>query len=719
MNITTGRKFFSALIGWTWFLSGSVTVEVTNTIGIPLSSIQVESPFFVALTVKNAASMQSWPVIESLDKVHIIGQRAEAKKTDGTSQQEEEKKIIYTVIADKPGSYTFGVRQTGTQKSSLHTITVVEGSYPPTTQAPSYTLSIPLKPYVVGERIPFVLRFSTQRPDVKLVHLETVHAKNIVVGELSAGDARVKVDNEELTSIIEYKGYFYTQNAGELVIDPLRADYTTPQTHNSPFFAGFFLGMSPNVHAVYTKQQRLKIDPLPPTDLPVTALGEFSAYTAHLSSHKAKRGDALLLTLSLEGKANFDAIGAPKPTAPEGIRLYESKTSISKTPTGEKKEWEFVIQGLKEGSYTIPPQELYYFDTESRSYKKIATKSSRFVITPGPASQPKKSPQSQQRESIQPKEQKEASIQAPLQATETQPLLEIPWTLFWILMSIPLIIALGNGLYPFITPLTTPYIRRVREYCILLQAQRRVESARRAQSPKELYRSLKSSMTAYLGLPKDASLEDMSHALRTRGITKEDTHEWEQLYTTLLQYSSYAPNQTQDFSQDLFKKAHQWLARLKKLRKQLMLLLLGVSFIGSINAGTEEGALQVITFLHTVSLSIPFLIGQLAVIVTWALMWYYGMKRKKRSFVLATVLFFVSLIGWIPHAKNHYYPTLYVGPEGASLYLSPDKNSLIREKLKADEKITIAQKKDLWYYVFSSRGNGWVNANEVALKTRL
>ncbi|MBA2307197.1 BatD family protein, partial [Candidatus Dependentiae bacterium] len=222
-----GKKLLMLSVASAGLLSGSMTLEITNTLGIPLTSINVGAPFFVIISLKGTVP-DRWPVIDSLDKVHIVGQRTEAKTREGSPADRDEKKLIYTVIADKPGALSLGPAHSGMQRSNAKTISVVEGHYPSasSTLKPSYTISIPSKHYVVGERIPFTLTFSTRREESKLAHLETLHGEGIKGEILTTGEAKVIASNGELTSVIEYKGYFYAAKTGELILRPLRADYT-------------------------------------------------------------------------------------------------------------------------------------------------------------------------------------------------------------------------------------------------------------------------------------------------------------------------------------------------------------------------------------------------------------------------------------------------------------------------------------------------------------
>ena len=44
--------------------------------------------------------------------------------------------------------------------------------------------------------------------------------------------------------------------------------------------------------------------------------------------------------------------------------------------------WEYVVQGLKPGTFTIPAQSIRFFDTNSRQYKTLKTEPLTITVTP-------------------------------------------------------------------------------------------------------------------------------------------------------------------------------------------------------------------------------------------------------------------------------------------------------------------------------------------------
>ena len=716
MSTTTGKTLFILTLVYASLLSGSIGLEITNTLGIPLTSIQVGAPFFVTVSLKEGYSSSKWPTVDSLDKLHIVGQRTEIKSSNDSSVLQEEKRMIYTVIADKPGVLTLGPAHQGNVSSPTQAVTIVEGRYPASSKAsiPTYTLSIPSKNYVMGERVPFSLTFASQRAESKLTHLETLHGKNIKVENLNAGEAKVLVKNGELVSLIEYHGYFYPMAPGKVVIPPLRADYTLPLPNQSSFPKAFFLGAFAQTHAVYTQQKILTIDPLPATDLPLHAIGELTHYTAELDPSQAPRGEALMLRITVEGIANFDTLRLPELSAPEGIRMYESKSTVSKTLDGEKKEWEFVVQGVKEGTYSLVIPPLHYFDTTTRSYKKITTPALSFTITPGaplPAEQKK-----EEKPTVETAKEETVEKTIP-QSTSSE--IEIPWTLFLVLLSIVPGVIIGRRLYLALEPRAQRSTHTLYRTWILFRASKAIQEAQRTNNASQLYDIMKQVMATYLHVPLDTTQEEMSRLLKNRGFSEKAQHEWSTLYNQLLLSSPYVPKKTTVPPSNVITMAQHWIQQLKKGPKHLYGFLLLCSIGTTLEASPSveyEAFFQGLTHLSSY---IPFIMWQLLVLCTWTGCWYYGaLQYRRKAFFVSFFLFLTAAAGWALHARLRYYPPVYVHTEGAFLYLGPDNSYAIRRKLNADEKLTIAQKKDLWYYVVSSEGNGWVKAEDVTLEVR-
>ncbi len=714
MIIKIGKKLLTLSLFYTAFLSSSLSLNVTNTLNIPLTSINVGVPFLVTVTAKDLPELNRWPTFDSLDKLHIVKQQMETKRIMDSPKPHNERRFIYTVVADTSGTLTIGPAQAGNSSSNTQVVTIIEGKYPAKSNSllPTYTLSIPHNRYVVGEKVPFTVKFAVQRQDIRLRHLEPLDVDGLNVTDLNVGEAKVETNNNELISVIEYRGHFYPTKTGELFIPPLRADYTVPSEKRNSF-ASFFLIPHEKTYAVYTHPLKLIIDPLPKTDLPIGAIGEFTSYTATLNSKQALRGEALLLTIALEGTSDFESIAVPKLTLPENLRVYESKSALYKTAQGEKKEWEFIIQGLKEGTYTIGKQIFYYFDTKTKTYRNITTKNITITILPGaPPQRPK---EDTPKEKSLPSESLTDEIPLHTKAPE----LELPWWLFLTLLSIPVFFTTVWLLLPLITPRFQKMFYYIRRKTVLSHALKNIQSAQKSNNIPQLYEITKKAMIDYLSLPENSSSEDISKALRAQGFSNEFQQEWIKHHTSLATISIYSPSHRTERSAHSFSQARAWIQHLSKAPRILPCIILTFSACPFMQAELSPALYDIVETMSQGTLYIPFIVWQLGALATWTLCWYYAAFRNQKAFLKCLILFIFAGTGWGLRGYQHYRPSGYIRTDEALLYLGPDKTHVVRGKLHKGEKITVAQKKGLWYYVFSAEGRGWVKAEEVSLETRL
>ena len=96
----------------------------------------------------------------------------------------------------------------------------------------------------------------------------------------------------------------------------------------------------------------------------------------HCSHPKQKLAKGFY-TITFEGDGDFEPLKAPLLKGiPEALKYYDSKvTSVGANNPDElqKKQFEYVLQGMKEGSWKIPAQEFEVFDVDRRKYITVST----------------------------------------------------------------------------------------------------------------------------------------------------------------------------------------------------------------------------------------------------------------------------------------------------------------------------------------------------------
>ena len=192
----------------------------------------------------------------------------------------------------------------------------------------------------------------------------------------------------------------FRSQEGTQTINGITATVAVPTQRNSsqrwPFDNDFFgaaFGMA-NLEQKHATSDDLilTVKPLPKHDNPVHGIGSFSSLHAGLSAHEATVGEPLVLTLTIEGKANLDALATPKLTIPASFKYYDSKNATHQNLSSDfnsgKKVFEFILQANRDGQFEIPPQTFTFYDHIAQSYKTLTTTALPVTIKPSTSQPP-------------------------------------------------------------------------------------------------------------------------------------------------------------------------------------------------------------------------------------------------------------------------------------------------------------------------------------------
>ena len=662
----------------------ALELRVTNTQGIELSSVSVGTPFLVVVSSTASEKPRTMPTIESLDKFQVVSQRLESRMTSVQGHAEQVHQFIYTALAEQPGTYRLGPARIDGTESGTVPLTVVQGQQKQAQYAaPRYELKLKSTTGVVSERIPFVLRFISQDPAIKLVHLETPQAPGVTIGPLSQGTAKTEMQGTALSHIVEYTGYFSGDTPGTVTLPRLRADYSQP-SQNTAWSIFSFPGMSER-NAVFSDKVIVDIKPLPPTDKQSQGVGHFTKFTASLPGSQLAQGDAALLTLTLEGDYP-ESIGVPQLKLAPELRSYESASKTSATG----KSWDYVIQGLKSGTFTIPAQRLTFFDTVSRHYKTLQTEPLTITYSPS---------QIKQTAPLRPNVEKQEEKK--VQPEERVPVPDLPWPLFLFLCLIPPCVQAVRWLVR--CPLSLRLRKRVRRASLLLSARRAIKKSERLQDPSPLYEILKGTLIDYYELPPQSNEDVIAAALQQEGLDEQTIKRWQALVDEVVPYTEYAQAGERAIRPQVYKDIRAWLEQLAQ--NKMMILLLGLLAMQTMAAN------PFIEQLLSTTGPFPFVLWQLLFLISWWLLWFSS-SNKMRLLVISLGLF----CWWGIHAYRHYHPRLIVIADKGILYVGPDRSYPTRGMLPRQSVVALAKKVGAWYYVTSPEGSGWIDSAQVALK---
>ena len=96
-----------------------------------------------------------------------------------------------------------------------------------------------------------------------------------------------------------------------------------------------------------------------------------------LSAQEVKANEAVTMTITIEGAGNMRMLKTPSVKLPDSFERYDPKVTndfkVTASGVNGKKTVEYLFIPRHSGEFDIPPVELCYFDTKTRSYKTLTT----------------------------------------------------------------------------------------------------------------------------------------------------------------------------------------------------------------------------------------------------------------------------------------------------------------------------------------------------------
>jgi BatD DUF11 like domain len=248
-------------------------------------------------------------------------------------------------------------------------------------------LIIPKKTVYVGEVVPIELRFYFDANcPVRLQDRPSFSGDGFTVMRFSKPiEKQQEVDGRNYNVVI-FQTAISAAKAGTLEISPGSLDSQIQLPGRAPsgmddFFGSFFGSMmsSGDIRetTVPTQSAKLEVKPLPKEGRPEDfsgAIGQFSLQ-ASATPKQAAAGEPISLNVTVSGRGNFDAMGAPILLEADGWRTYPPGEKFEASPTdpigfnGEKR-FEYMLVAREERSQT-PVARLSFFDPSLEKYVTI------------------------------------------------------------------------------------------------------------------------------------------------------------------------------------------------------------------------------------------------------------------------------------------------------------------------------------------------------------
>lgn len=173
----------------------------------------------------------------------------------------------------------------------------------------------------------------------------------------------------------------FPQKSGDLVIPAINYEGVVQQRNrNLDPIDAFFNGMSGVIElkkTITAPAITIHVKDLPPApDNFSGAVGTFSL-TSSLTPQRLAANEAITLKIDIKGAGNMKLMETPEVPFPQDFETYDAKVSDNfRLTTGGlsgTKSFEYLAVPRHAGDYTIPATQFVYFDTQSKTYKTLAT----------------------------------------------------------------------------------------------------------------------------------------------------------------------------------------------------------------------------------------------------------------------------------------------------------------------------------------------------------
>lgn len=572
MDRIIGRWWYTFfLICSSWMYAG-MSLQVVDTQGVPLEQVATGQPFRLEVTVTDVSSFSQYPHVAGVEKFAVRNAGMRITTVNGRTTAH----YSYELRIDTPGAYILGPAEFtirgNTFSSNKINIRVADETIAQTTtpekskrkhETAFIRLTTDKQQVVAGERIACQLRFYFTDPRLGLKQLIMQESKQITRKPMRGPFTGKETINGVVYNYAEWTWDSYIKNAGRHVIPAYGVDYEREVEEDRSYWGGFsrFFGKQVEQKRIYSNAVTLQVDSLPVQD-DIQGIGTFSYFEVSAHPSVAKQGEGIIIALELAGNGNIHEVAIPQlHGVPNELRYYESKQAVEEPEEKDdlyKKRFEFVVQGLKTGSWQLPSQTFTYYDVENRKVRTIKTAPLTLTIMPGiaKAAAPLDDDLSAEKKAIAPLHE-----QGPWHAAPS------PWRFSWgmilLLMLLPIALLIGRGMMlHFRRRVKVPY-EIIREKYAFSHARKQFNTLRRERNARKLYalfvELIANKCKVSLG---SVTAPFIAIYLKNKKVPEDAIEQWNIFFKTITE-RAYGSSHAQ-IDEELFKQAEQWLNDLQK-----------------------------------------------------------------------------------------------------------------------------------------------------------
>lgn len=551
-----------------------VFLDVTDSTGHHVVKTGVGVPFTVDVNVTGDSRLLPKPHLKGLEQFDRGGTRTSTQVNSINGKTTVKETYTTVVQALKEGNFVIGpasIEYDGKIVQSDSVTIAVSADYEPDREeirGAFLTLHVEKNQVFLGEPFDISLRFYQDSNDIKLEGISKPSFDSFSGKDLRGPETGTSTIDGKKYRYLEWTTTLYPQKEGMLVIPSIRAVYSVllkDVSRRGDIFSmmNSFLGGMREDREVHSNVLKIDVKPLPSHEPPVKAVGNFSDFKAKVNNKTAGEGEGIVLTLELSGSGNFDQLTHPLLEIPDQLTYYDSNArlvSISKEKP-QAKLFEYIIQGLSSGEFTIPSQTFTFFDLKTEEYRTLKTEPLTINVK---AVNVNKSV-SRDDQTVNPDLIVKAShieVDGPWKKAKTR---AISWGWFFLIVMFPIFVSLIGY-----------FIRKREEYILNNAPQIRYaqafknakitfHKARASHYRGQLYHMFIELFAARLKVSRTEISEGLiEETLRAKNLSEEKIREWRLLFAHLAEcaFSSHRQQEKDDY---LFNKSLHWLNELEKV----------------------------------------------------------------------------------------------------------------------------------------------------------
>ncbi len=245
-----------------------------------------------------------------------------------------------------------------------------------------------LTPYT-NQTVTLAVRFYYARPFMGTAPYTAPSINNLFMEEIGRSEGRQFIDG---------KTYIYTEiryalcpvMAGKASIGPASIKYVPETRLNLSMFDKMFATMGQEPQTVQSNPISLQARSVPSFSQPKSfygAVGKGYSISATVDRDKVEAGDAINLTVKVNGNGNLKPTSDLKLPTIAGFKTYDVVATSGVVPSnGALKSYKIfktVLVPSSSGTYTIPSLPWSYFDPTAKDFRTIYTEPITVTVTPG------------------------------------------------------------------------------------------------------------------------------------------------------------------------------------------------------------------------------------------------------------------------------------------------------------------------------------------------